>query len=85
MGYPAYVTGLSAVMDTNWHHVAVTKSGSAMIFYLDGVAYPVSADDVTRFTCSPLLRGGYRPDYGGQQFLGTIDEMSVYNRGLSAT
>ena len=23
---------------TNWHHVAVTKKGSTVVFYMDGVA-----------------------------------------------
>ena len=47
-------------MDTNWHHVAVTKVGSVIIFYLDGVAYPVSAYNVT-FTFTTSVGIGYRP------------------------
>jgi hypothetical protein len=30
-----------AITDTNFHHVAVTINGGTVVFYLDGVAYPV--------------------------------------------
>src|SRR5262249_44709788 len=29
-----------AITDTNFHHLAVTKSGSAVVFYVDGAANP---------------------------------------------
>jgi hypothetical protein len=32
------VTGDTAITDTDWHHVAVTSSGTAWILYLDGEA-----------------------------------------------
>jgi hypothetical protein len=31
------------ITDTSFHHVAVTKSGSTVAFYVDGVAYSVAA------------------------------------------
>ena len=33
----------AAVTDTGLHHVAMTKSGGTVIFYLDGAAYPITA------------------------------------------
>src|SRR5438309_259622 len=39
------------VSDTNWHHVAATKSGSRVIFYVDGVAdTPLTYDPGFTFT-----------------------------------
>src|SRR5437016_1544277 len=35
------VTLGTAITDTQFHHLAVTKSGSTVIFYIDGMAYPV--------------------------------------------
>src|SRR5262249_24519662 len=29
----------TAITDTNFHHLAVTKSGSTIVFYVDGVSY----------------------------------------------
>ncbi|MEJ0088278.1 MAG: LamG-like jellyroll fold domain-containing protein [Limisphaerales bacterium] len=81
-GNPDYVTG-PYITDTNFHHVAVTKVGSTVVFYMDGVAYPAAAYDVT-FTFSngsPAI--GYWGENGDSGFLGTLDELSIYNRALS--
>ena len=79
------VTVSTAVTDTNWHHLAVSKSGSTVIFYVDGVAYPAGAYD-PGFVFNTSAAVGARGDYQLQDnsFYGSIDEMSVYNRGLSA-
>src|SRR5437867_10320098 len=34
-----------SVTDTNWHHVAVTKAGNSVAFYVDGVAESTPAYD----------------------------------------
>jgi hypothetical protein len=67
---------------TNWHHVAVTKSGSTVIYYCDGAAYPASGpyDPGFTFTTVPLI--GIRGTDLLSSFLGTIDEVAVYNRAL---
>ncbi len=71
------------ITDTNFHHVALTKSGSTVVFYLDGTAYPVPSYTGT-FTFTTSIGIGYRPDNGDNSFLGTIDEMSIYNRALAS-
>jgi Concanavalin A-like lectin/glucanases superfamily len=77
------------ITDTNLHHVAVAKSGSGVVFYVDGVGYPfpVPAFSVTfQFTTSAAI--GVRSDLlnGGDNssFCGTVDEVSFYNRPLLA-
>jgi hypothetical protein len=81
------------VTDTNWHHLAVTKSGSSAVFYVDGAAQPTppydhpapyTFDDVT-CTCSAAIAIGSRGDARGGAFFGAIDEVAIYNRPLSAT
>ena len=72
------------ITDTNWHHVAVTKSGTALTFFLDGVASPVQIYAGT-FTFTTTIGIGFNPNNLDNSFLGTIDEPSVYNRGLSAS
>jgi hypothetical protein len=73
------------VTGTNWHHVAVTKSASTVMFYCDGVAYPAPApyDPGFTFTTFPLV--GVRGSDYLASFLGTIDEVSIYNRALSGS
>ena len=73
-----------AITDTNFHHFAVTKSGSAVVFYVDGVAYPAAAYNATFASASGAAIGA-RGDTLGNSFLGSIDEVSVYNRALAVT
>ncbi|PYK02882.1 MAG: hypothetical protein DME23_00865, partial [Verrucomicrobia bacterium] len=72
------------VTDTNWHHVAVTKSGGAVVFYVDGVAdTPVTYDPGFTFTSQAAI--GDNPDNPGVGFFGRIDELSIYNRALATS
>ncbi|PWU11253.1 MAG: hypothetical protein C5B50_23750 [Verrucomicrobia bacterium] len=80
------VTTAALVTDTNFHHLAVSKSGRTVVFYVDGVAYPAPFyDPGFAFTTTPVIGAtlGFAP--GQYNFWGTIDELSFYNRGLSAT
>jgi subtilisin-like proprotein convertase family protein len=81
------VTSGARVLDTNWHHVGVTKFGTRVVFYVDGVAYPVPPYDSGGFTFStPGLIGAWR-NQGGQiddTFYGAIDELAIYGRELTA-
>jgi hypothetical protein len=70
------------ITDTGWHHVAVTKSGSTLVFYVDGVAYPAGPYGST-FTFSTPAAIGFRSDTGANSFFGIIDEIAVFNRALS--
>ncbi len=71
------------ITDTNWHHLAVTKSGTNVVFYLEGVAYP-AAPYVVTFTFTTPAAVGARGDNLANSFLGVVDEVSVYNRPLTA-
>lgn len=71
------------ITDTNFHHVALTKVGSAIVFYLDGVAYPIPSYAGT-FTFTSSIAFGFRSDNQDNSFLGTFDEIGFFNRALSA-
>jgi hypothetical protein len=71
------------LVDTNYHHVAVTKSSSNVVFYLDGVPYPAAAFD-PGFAFSGVAAIGARGDLS-HSFLGSIDELSFYSRALSGS
>jgi hypothetical protein len=71
------------VTDTSFHHVAVTKSGSTVTFYVDAVAETVGAyDPGFTFTSNAFIGmfGG-----GSGNFFGSLDEVEIFNRALSAT
>src|SRR4030095_4580384 len=71
-----------SITDTNFHHVAVTKSGSPVILYLDGFAEAVGPYDPGFVFDGPMAIGARGGDLFNS-FLGLIDEMSIYNRALS--
>ena len=71
------------VTDTNWHHVAVTKSGNQIIFFVDGAAdAPATYNTTFSFTTNAAIgtRGDAQTD---NAFFGLIDELSIYNRALT--
>src|SRR5207248_1958292 len=61
--------------------LAVTKSGSTVVFYIDGVAYPAPPYDPGFGFATAAI--GARGDTLADNFFGTIDELAIYNRALS--
>jgi len=79
-----FVAAATQITDTNWHHVAVTKLGTAVAFYVDGQPYAVPPYDTTfTFVSAPAI--GVVSGSLQNGFLGGIDEVAVYNRALSAS
>jgi hypothetical protein len=77
------VTTAVSITDTSFHHVVATKSGTTVVFYIDGIGYPAPPYSTTyTFTTSAAI--GARGDNLVNSFYGTIDEVSVYGRALSA-
>jgi len=78
-----------AVTDTNWHHVAVTQKGppftggTQAIFYLDGVADIPNGYAPPFFFTTNAAIGSRGDGFGLNAFLGSIDEMAIYDRALS--
>jgi hypothetical protein len=77
------VVASAGITDTNWHHLAVTKSGTTVVFFIDGVAYPAAAYSSV-FTFGTSLGIGARGDNVASSFYGAIDEVAIYGRALSA-
>jgi len=73
----------ATVTDLNWHHVAVTRSGGTVVFYLDGVAYPYGTYNPT-FTFTGQASIGAVGSSQLNSFYGSIDELAIYNRALTA-
>lgn len=71
------------IHDEAYHHVAVTKDGGKVVFYLDGTAYPATQDFGQIFVFGADLSVGGRSDSFQNTFLGTMDEVAVFKRALS--
>jgi hypothetical protein len=83
-------SGTGALTTESWHHVAVTWDGVTVRHYINGSevftrALSGSFDD--RSTGLGIGCRSVPPDAsapGGSYFVGAIDEVAVYSRGLSA-
>jgi hypothetical protein len=71
----------TAIRDTNWHHIAVTRNNSGdAIIYIDGFQ-DATGSIRTRTAYTKTVIGAGHTAYSN--FNGTIDEVAIYNRALS--
>lgn len=74
----------SAITDTLWHHVAVTKSAGTVVFYIDGQPAGSASFIETLGYSSAWGIGALSPSRA-YPFFGSLDELSIYDRVLGAT
>jgi subtilisin-like proprotein convertase family protein len=72
------------IIDTNYHHVAVTKTGSTVFIYVDGIGQSVGPYN-PGFTFGGTMAIGARGADYAATFLGDIDEFAIFSRALSAS
>ena len=73
----------TATNDSNWHHAVYTYDGTTDRIYVDGAlaASGTSTHQTAAVTAAYL--GTYNA--GGELFAGSLDDVRVYNRAISAT
>jgi hypothetical protein len=87
-------TGLPALVDGGWHHVAASTSSTApgMAIYLDGKVIPCAKFTNPDFATSDIVYAGFGQDFwvgrhGNNKtiydFQGNLDELRLYHRVLS--
>lgn len=83
-GGSAFNTGrTTASLRGAWHHVAITKSGGNVSFYLDGAPIHNGTGAASAAAAMPwhIMRNGTYAQYAN----GNADEVAVYDRALPAT
>ena len=81
------LTSTVAVNDNTWHHVVATRQSSTggMQIYVDGVLNTSGTGGTgTRTAASTLRLGSLRTGAAGGFFLGSLDQVHIYNYVLSA-
>lgn len=78
------VASAQSIDNQSFHHVAVSKSVNVVKFYIDGLLDSTALLGET-FTFQTAAAIGVQPDNLDNGFLGTIDEVAVYSRELTAT
>jgi hypothetical protein len=80
-----FVVSTAKYGNSAWHHLCGTWNGSALTLYVDGVSVgttPQTADAVSG--ANPFVIGRNAAAADGF-FAGSVDDVRVYNRALSAT
>ncbi len=81
------VDGTTVVIDNEWHFIAGTFGNKTLRVYVDGQlegeATSVNQVDINPNDW-PIMIGGESSSNGGQQYLGQIDEVAMFNRELRA-
>jgi RHS repeat-associated protein len=74
----------TTIADTNWHHIAATKSGATVKLYIDGVDRTGTVTNQTLVSSTQGFDIGLT-DGGIQPFYGWIDEATLYPSALTQT
>ncbi|MBS1793246.1 MAG: carboxypeptidase regulatory-like domain-containing protein [Acidobacteria bacterium] len=83
-GGNAIITGAAGQFTNGeWHHIALTRNGTILILYVDGVAAGSAAysEPINLSSVSNYIGGGN----GSAMWDGLLDEVEIFNRGLSPT
>ena len=68
-----------------WHHVAATYDGSQVALYIDGrLDCTFAASGAIATAANPLYIGSEQYPGPGSQWAGSISELSIFDRALSA-
>jgi hypothetical protein len=82
-GYAKDLPGQTTLAPDTWHHLAVTYDGTTVTHYLNGQPDGSAALALdTALSADGLLIGNYP---GSPKWLGSIDEVMIFNRALDAT
>jgi len=79
----AVLTSTTTITDTNWHHIAVVRSGDDFLFFIDGALE--DSGDVTGLTAYniPSVFGvGANGGFAYDEFTGYIDEFRI-SKGIA--
>jgi len=82
-----YVPGNSIVADSTWHHIAAVFNGTDVRIYVDGqLNNTPSVHSVTVYSSDGSFHIGTTLRFGSAyNFIGSIDEIRLYDRALDAT
>jgi len=84
-GAAVTLNALTAIGDGEWHHIAVTRGGNDFEIFLDGNSEDSDTVAVQNLNTSHNLEIGKDNGVAGWEWNGTIDEVAIYNRSLTAT
>jgi hypothetical protein len=84
-GNGAYLNGTTDITDGNWHHIVAIRdaSNNEIGLYVDGVKEASTTKTFGDFVSTSPINIGWLNLSTGYHFIGSVDELAVYNRVLS--
>lgn len=84
-GVSVIVSSTTTITDTNWHHVAATKSGSTVKLYIDASDVTGTVTNATIVANGGVTRiGGNPQDTVNGPWNGSLDEITLWDTALSS-
>ena len=78
------IWNVESYKDTDWHHYAITRNGTATILYVDGVALSLDGSSGTLSGNTMFRYLGVNYNTNTQWFEGGIDELAAFDYTLDA-
>lgn len=78
------ITSNSTLLANTWYHIVVTADGTTLRIYINGIEDKNGAQSITPFNSSTDLTIGGLTGSAVNSFDGQIDEVKIYNYGLTA-
>ena len=79
------VYSTQAYNDGVWHHAAIVKDATHIRLYVDGMEAGAAAASVNLAETTDLVLGRLGENFSARYFQGSLDDVRIYDRGLSAT
>ncbi|MCC7451492.1 MAG: hypothetical protein IT324_29050, partial [Anaerolineae bacterium] len=83
-GSPYDVVAPTTAAVGRWDYIAMTRSGSTLTLYINGVAVATGTASGSLVTTSNALAIGRKGSLSEAYFNGAIDEVAIYNKALTA-
>ncbi|MCC7449303.1 MAG: LamG domain-containing protein, partial [Anaerolineae bacterium] len=78
------VTAPTAATVGQWDHIVMTRSGSTLTLYINGVSVATATASGNLVTTSNVLAMGRKGSNSSGYFNGALDEVAIYNKALTA-
>jgi len=78
------VTAPTTATAGQWDHIVMTRSGSTLTLYINGVSVATAAASGNLVTTTNILAIGRKGSNSSGYFNGAIDEVAIYNKALTA-
>ena len=79
------LVGQTNVNDGQWHHVAIVHTGTQKILYVDGQVDAQKAYTQSVVDNDIPVRLGFNSEFTSAQYDGLLDDVRIYQRGLTQT